>query len=340
MIKPYGFVYAALVLLATRTPLRVCLAAFVPLALWLGRDLVLWNGAAVPAGLQQEGHPPYGFGSSLAIHGWDGVVALAVTLWDSGLWAIVLFASALLSIGRSKELPLRLVALGALLFAVLQPQGFTHAYDSPGTDNATRYFLTFLVLGACALGAFAQRAPRFFGVVGLAFAALGIARVAGIFWNDATTHGLWLVLACAAALAFWPRLPKRRLAAGALALGLVAYATTLAGSHPLDYYDDWLGNGTPTHFFEWLAQRKPAALVAWRLHAGAVAAVSPGTRTLDAIEAEPCAEARREHALLALANQDPSGDADWKTRRRRALACGPPLYDDGVALVVAPPGSR
>ena len=336
LLKPYGFVYALLALGATRTRLRVCLAAFVPLALWIVRDLILWRGAAVPAGLQQEGNFPYGFATSLASHGVAGAIALVTALWDDGVWALVLFLSALASLAYGTERSLRIVALGALAFGIFQPQGFTHVYDSTGTDNTTRYFLTFLTLGACALVPLARRASSLAGIAGLAFTLYGIACVAAIFWNDATTHGLWLVLVCAGAVAFLPRLPGRGRAAVVLAMALVAYAATLAGSHPLDYYDDWLGAGKPTRFFEWLAQRKPPALVAWRLHAGAIAAVSPATRTLDAIEAAPCAEAQREHALLALANQDPSGDAAWSERRRQALACGPAIYQDGVVLVVAP----
>jgi hypothetical protein len=171
------------------------------------------------------------------------------------------------------------------------------------------------------------RAARTAGLVALVAAGFEVARIWGIYANDATTHATWcVVLALAAVLAVPPQ-RIRALATAALGLALVAYSAVLAGSHPLDYYDEWLRPApNPSRVFDWLAARR----------VGSLDVASPLSRVVEAGAGDPCAEARRLGALLVVATDDTVPPEDRALQRARGRSCGTVLYDDGAAAVVQP----
>jgi len=128
---------------------------------------------------------------------------------------------------------------------------------------------------------------------------------------------------------------------GLAALALIAYGVVLADSHPADYYDDGLmHDGHTSHFFAWLAKERPSAVVGDHILLGSIAVISPETRVQNTVSADPCADAERASALLVIADNPTTTDAAFEARRSSARACGKAIYDDGVALVIAPPGVR
>jgi hypothetical protein len=176
------------------------------------------------------------------------------------------------------------------------------------------------------------------GGIALVIAAYGLVHVGGIFWNDATTHNTPLIVLALAIVVLlpWERLRVWRLPAASCAL--TAYAVVLAGSHPLDYYEDWLSrDGAHSKFFHWLAETKPPALVGYGLRIGSVYAVSPTTRAIDTAVRNPCREAHNLGALLVVA-----GDilvtvrTSYEPRRAFAERCGAIVFDDGNTIVVNP----
>jgi hypothetical protein len=180
-------------------------------------------------------------------------------------------------------------------------------------------------------------AARAAGILALVAGGFEVARIWGIYANDATTHATWgVVLALAAVLAVPPQ-RIRALATGTLGLALVAYSAVLAGSHPLDYYDEWLRpTPNPSRVFDWLAARRAPVLVGWGLRVGSLDVASPISRVVEAGAGDPCAEARRLGALLVVATDDTVPPEDRALQRARGRSCGTVLYDDGAAAVVQP----
>jgi hypothetical protein len=72
------------------------------------------------------------------------------------------------------------------------------------------------------------------------------------------------------------------------------------------------------------------------LRLGAVNVLAPETRTLDLPDATPCAQARKEGALLVAVAQSDRSPASNAQRLSAARACGNPLYADAGGVAVAP----
>ncbi len=142
-------------------------------------------------------------------------------------------------------------------------------------------------------------------------------------------------------LAFVLLLPWDRIRSWALpaaGCALTAYAVVLAGSHPLDYYENWLGGGPGrSTFFRWLAATRPPAIVGYGLRIGSISAVSPTTRAIDAAAIDPCREAHNLGALLVVAGDVlVTAGTGYVPRRTFAEGCGPIVFDDGTTIVVNP----
>ena len=336
LLKPYGFLYAAVALATGRAAPRSWLVAGLPFAFWVARDAFGWRGAQFPpastavAGL---------WTTTIAAHGIAGAETLTRALLADGPWSALLFGAGLALIVFGRDAGLRLTAAAALLVFLCEPFGFDNPLPQLATGSSLRYALPFLALGALGLIPFARRLPLALGCAALAFAVWDGVRIVAIFWRDTTGHGEAWVLALAFAALLLAALRPRiaRVATPLLTLGLIAYAVVLAASHPVDYFNDaFSAPGARTQFFTWLNTHRPSALVAWNLRAGALVVVSPESRVLDGLERDPCGEAQRNHALL-VAYVEPSGAASRRDEvRERALDCGPALYRDPLVLVVAP----
>ncbi len=335
LLKPLGWLYAGLGLGIARPSWRIAAIALAPLALWALRDAVLWREAIIaPA----SSYYPNLFGTTILAHGWTGLVTLARALRESGLATTLLFAAALCSIAFARDPRLRLAAAASLAIFLLDPFGYINPQPQLATGNSLRYATAFLALGGVFLFELGRRMPIAGGMAALAIAVLNSSHTLGIFWNDATTHGTPLVTATVAAVLVLPWQRVKLWALPATACALTAYAVVLAGSHPLDYYEDWLGRGTsPSRFFHWVAATKPPALVGYGLRIGAISAVSPATRAIDADVHNPCREARTLGALLAVAGDIPvGGRTSYAPRRAFAERCGEIVFDDGNTIVVSP----
>ena len=312
LIKPYGFLYAGVAAAVTRAPFRSWLIGFAPLTFWLIRDAVLMPTATFQLKTTSEGRAlDGGFTTSIAAHGADGVLGLGRALVQDGPSTIILFVAALSGIFVAKPITIRLAIICAFAVFVLQPLGFTHIGEPFGTDTALRYGLPFLVAGALTLTPLARKAPLTCGIIAVLSAAYGAMRIVRVFMNDAMTHGTWwiVVLTALVILATPSRLRSR--AAGLLAMGIAAYAIVLAGSHTSGYYDDWLDGSTQqTKLFEWIARRKPSAVVGSHFRVGAINVVSPETHVADALPNDACEESERLHALLVLANDESGNTID------------------------------
>ena len=343
LLKPTGWIYALVALGLARAPLRIAAVALLPLVLWLLRDAILLPHAIISPSSSGFPHP---FTTTIAAHGWNGIATLGRALVGSDVATSLLLTAGFVSIAFASDGRLRVAALVALTVFFIHPFGFNDDHPQLATGASLRYAAPLLALGALFVNDLAGRSAGAAGgfvtiAVGapaLAIAGGGVLRVAGIYRGDVLTHGtLGVVVLMGVALLLPTRLNSRRAATAVAGAALVAYAVVLAGSHPLDYYEDWLAGGKDhSRFFHWLAQSKPDAIVGYGLRVGSVAAVSPATSAIDAIRADPCGEASRLGSLLAIAKDAPGPPPGRAARLRLAHRCGAIVFDDGMTIVVNP----
>jgi hypothetical protein len=335
LIKPDGWLYAGLGIAFASPPWRIVLLALVPLALWAVRDAILWQQAIIP---RASDYFVNWFGTTILAQGWQGLVALWSALLGDGIATTALFAAALCSIAFARDVRLRIAAAVSLAIFLLHPFGFVNPQPQLATGSSLRYAAPLLALGGLFLFELGRRIPTPTGIAALAMAALGVSRILGVFSSDATTHGTpFIVLGLAIVLLLpWDHIRSWTLPATGCALA--AYAVVLAGSHPLDYYEDWLARGSGhSTFFHWLAVTKPPAIVGYGLRIGSISAVSPTTRAIDAVVRNPCREAYNLGALLVVAGDIPvTVPTSYAPRRALAERCGSIVFDDGNTIVVRP----
>jgi len=349
LLKPTGWLYALLALVLGRVPLRIVGLALLPLILWLLRDTILIHDAIISPMNSSFPHP---FQTTIAAHGGDGIVTLARALIGNGAASALLFGAGVASIAFAGDRRLRVAAFAALIVFFLHPFGFNDDNPQLATGTSLRYAAPFFALGALFVSELASRGALALGglvqiaigTLALIVAGFGVGRVADVYWKDAMTHGTFAVIVVMAIALILPmRVDRLRLATTSASAAFVAYAVVLAGSHPLDYYEDWLGGPTVhSNFFHWLARAQPQAIVGYGLRVGSISAVSPATRAIDAIREDPCGEARRLDALLAIANDAPGPPPGRTAHLRIARHCGATVFDDGATIVVNPaaPASR
>jgi hypothetical protein len=336
LLKPFGWLYALTAGVASRANVRGMLLGFAPFALWLVRDAILWRGAIIPPASVMY---PNTFATTILAHGVEGVTTLAGALYHDGAATLALFLLGLGALIFGGARGFRVAALATLALFLINPYGFNDYHPQLASGASLRYGAPFLALGAVFGITGLARVPRlapFAGALALAFAALGAAHTYSIYRFDLLAQGTFWIVALVALVMLLPGRLARPYAIGALGLGLVAYACTLSGTHPLDYYDEWLHPPVRTKLFDWLAQNQPAAVVGSGIRTGAIAAVSPSSRVIDALVDDPCQEAREQRALLISSTDDTISPDDVAARRRNARACGTVLYADGAAMIVAP----
>jgi hypothetical protein len=245
------------------------------------------------------------------------------------------------AIAFSREPVVRWSALGAFVFFLIEPFGFQNDVPQLATGASLRFAIPCLVLGLVGAVSLLRRAENVVTIVCLALAAYQVSHVVAIFNADTITYGWPWVAALVGVAIVVDVVWTRGVLTGFAALALIAYGVVLASSHPADYYDDGLTrDGRSSHFFTWLAKERPPAIVGDHILLGSIAVISPATRIQNTVSGDSCADAERTSALLVLADDPASTDAAFEARRSAARACGKTIYDDGVALVVAPPGVR
>ena len=329
MIKPIGIAYALIAQLdSTRRFAPVRLLCFVPFAVWIVHDIVLWPHAVAANTVASLTTSQYGHVSTwqttVLAHGVHGVITLAAALRDEGFWAIVLTIAALTSPLLIKDRAFQLTAYAAFALFFVLPFAYENDSLQLANGHALRLFVRFWFWAR-------SRRPRACAVIPRhwpqpqSLQPRTTYRVDAIFWNDATTHRVLFVCAAAALLLLALRWRYRAPALAAFTAVLIVLSNGLAQSHPLSYYDDWIS--TPairSHFFEWLSAVRPPRIVVRNLSAGAINVVAPSSLTFDQ-NPDVCMQARDLQALV-VSLADSTG----------TLRCGRLIRDDGLIAVSSP----
>jgi hypothetical protein len=317
LIKPYGFLFAAIVLVVQRISLRTALVAFTPIALWLVRDAILMPSAMIPFSRNAS----TGFATTIVGNGTLGFATLAHAALAAGPGFVLASFLWVASIAFSRDLPLRICAIGCAFFFFFEPFGFKNDIPQLATGASLRYALPALAIGSVGAFAVLRRVEIVCGFASGVLALSQIRTVDAIFFNDATTHGVAIVgVMLAVALALGRTVPKS-FAVLFAGLALVTYASRLAGTHPLDYLSDALSAGRGTRVFSWLAATKPKRVVGVHVSIGMISLASPSTVAYDSDDRDPCRQARAAGALLMTPHDS---------------GCGRIVYADPFATVSRP----
>ncbi|HTV72806.1 MAG TPA: hypothetical protein VME66_03755 [Candidatus Acidoferrales bacterium] len=333
LLKPDGFVYALLALVASR---RLEIAGWLPFVVWVARDAILWDHALLPPSATR--YPLWE--TTVVAHGLDGVSLLARALVLDGPMTLLLFVGGVTGLFVLRDRRLLVAAIGALVLFWVLPMGFTGSTPQLATGHSLRFLIPFFCVCGIGLAALAVRVPRAAPYLAWALAASGIARITAVYWNDAHTRTSLFVLALTAALLiFSKRTLRPRLLAATFACAVVAAVAT-AGWAPAAYYDDWLGQRPrEPHLFAWLRAACPARVVTYDLRLGSIDTICPATETIDGWDRHACAQARAERALLISGPYEPGERSAFLLHRRETLRCGRLLFANGAAVVVDPPPS-
>lgn len=335
LIKPQGWLFALIALVARRARPRLWLAAAVPFGAWLIHDALLWRSAGIAPQSTMDASV---VSSTIVAHGVPALALLIRVALTVSPFALLTLLAALLGplLGRRDPRLGWAACAGALLFFVF-PFGYATAVAQLATGESLRFAAPAMAIGAVLLALPARRAAGAATAALLASTLYGIWYVLAIFWNDGGTHAALAFAALAVAIAALAHI--RRIAwANALAFGLaVVAATHLAARHPLDYYADALHVGAAKPgVYAWLERTRPAAIGGWGLRLGVVNVLAPSTRTLDLPDTAPCAQARSADALLVAVAQSDRSPAENAARLQRARTCGRAVYSDAIGVVVEP----
>jgi hypothetical protein len=334
LLKPQGWILAAIAMLARNAPRRVWLAWAGALALWVLHDAILWRNAAPGA---TSGSADV-LGSTIVAHGTAALATLGrVTLAAAPFALVALLAALFGPIVARRDRRLGWAALGAALLFFALPFGYATSVAQLATGASLRFAAPAIAAGAVILTGPARRAA------GIATALLALSTIFGvwyvlaIFWNDGGTHVAlaFAILAIAvAALARsasvqWPN---------AIAFAFAVIVTThLAARDPLDYYNDSLRAGPASPgVYRWIVNARPASVGGWGVRLGVVNVLSPSTRTADLADAQACTQAQADHMLLVAVAQHDLAAGKNERRLRDARECGRVLYEDPTAVVTQP----
>lgn len=338
LIKPQGWIFSGIALVARRAPRQAWLAVAAALGLWIARDALLWNAAILAPASTAYGNIA---GSTIVAHGPAALLLLLRVGASISPFALIALAAALLAPAiLTKQRPLGWSAFAAALLFFVLPFGYDTSVAQLATGASLRFAAPAVAAGALALAPVAARFSYLAIALLWAAAIYGIVYVLGIFWNDGSTHAALPVAVAAVAIAAVVR--NRRAAwvpATAFGVAVVA-ATHLAGRHPIDYYADSLrvGEAQPG-LYRWVSMQHPPRIGGWGLRLGVVNVLSPATQTMDLPDAAPCAIARRYGVLLTAVAQNDLAPQLNAQRLAVARNCGAVAYEDPIAVVARPGGA-
>ncbi|MHB8432940.1 MAG: hypothetical protein ACYDCA_04945 [Candidatus Tyrphobacter sp.] len=334
LVKPDGWIYAAVALAASVAKPRAWLAAAGAALLWAVHDAVLWHGAFVPPASTAF---PHLWNSTMLAH---PLATLEYGVAASAKFApfgFLLILAALASPRLARDAPLARAGIAAALVALVMPFGYASASAQLATGASLRYFAPAMAVGALVLAPHLLRLPK------LALRLL-LAAIAGealmlllIYGNDRVT--LWAPVAALLvpfAVAFARRANARLALAAAFACAIVV-TTFLATRTTTRFYADALAvRGVRSGVYAWMAREKPARIAGWGLRIGTAAVLSPATTAVDVPDADPCGHARRANALLVAVAESSHSDRFNRLRIHDAALCGKSVYRDAIAIVVDP----
>jgi hypothetical protein len=338
LIKPQGWLLAAIALVAGKAKPGVWLISSSALALWLLRGALLWKHAVIEPASTEYGSF---FGTTILAHGWPALALLAhVAFAASPFAAIALLAALAGPLVARRERRLGATACAAALLFFLLPFGYASSVEQLATGASLRFAAPAVAAGAVILGSLAQRIAS---ATALLFAStlFGVGYLLAIFWNDAPTRAAPAVALVAVGAVAGARSIRR---VWPIAVGLIVIAAAadfLAASHPVDFYTDALRvGGRTTGFYSWIDRNRPSGIGGVGLALGTVNVLSPQTRTVEISDVNSCARARAQGVLLVAIAEDGRTAAFNRARLRAARECGAVRYDDGIAVVTAPGNPR
>jgi hypothetical protein len=336
LIKPQGWIIAAIALLASRARPILWVGTFAALGLWVIRDAALWKSAVSPPAASMAGGGFYG--STILAHGVGAFALLAaVALHLSPFVLIALIAALLGPLIAARDRALGWAAFAALLLFFVLPFGYETSVAQLANGESLRFAAPAIAAGVLLLAPLGRR----FAAVAIPLLWLstlyGCWFVLALFWNDGSTHVALAVAALGVAIAATANLTRLRFVTAVAFFAAVVLATHLAARHPLDYYNDSLSiGGTSPGVYRWIERTRPAEIGGWGLRTGVINVLSARTQTLDLADNDACAQARARAALLVAVAQDDLPSETNARRLRTARACGSILYGDSIGVVTKP----
>ncbi len=336
LIKPQGWILAAIALMASRARPILWAGTFSALGLWAVRDAALWKSAIASPAASAAGGGFYG--STILAHGVGAFALLATVAVHLSPFALIALIAALLGpLLAIRDRALGWAAFAAVLLFFVLPFGYETSVAQLANGASLRFATPAIAAGALLLAPLVRR----FGVpatVLLWISTLyGCWFVLAIFWNDGSTHVALAIAVLGVAIAVMANRTRLRFVTAAAFLAAVVLATHLAARYPLDYYNDSLSvGGRSPGVYRWIERTQPAEIGGWGLRAGVINVLSPHTQTLDLADTDPCAQAIAHGALLvAVAQNDLPSEANAQ-RLRTAHTCGSILYEDAIGVVAKP----
>ncbi|HEY2554681.1 MAG TPA: hypothetical protein VGI15_05465, partial [Candidatus Cybelea sp.] len=208
LIKPQGWLFTLIALLAGRARFRVWCAAAAALGAWLLRDALLAKAAAIsPAAAASYANP---YASTILAHGLAALWLLATVAVRLSPFALVAICAAAAGPLIARDRRLGWAALASVAVFLALPFGYETAVAQLATGASLRFAAPAIVLGALLLTPALRRAAIASTVLLLCSTIFGAWYVLAIFWNDGSTHVALLAAAVGAAVAAATRAPSLR----------------------------------------------------------------------------------------------------------------------------------
>lgn len=334
LLKPDGWIYAAIALAASSAKPRAWGAAAAAFIVWGIHDALLWHGAFVPPASTAISHL---WRSTMLAHPLATLkygFAAAARLAPFGF---LLLLAAFASPRLARDSTLAKAGIATAFVALVMPFGFANAQAQLVSGASLRYFAPAMACGALVIAPSLAAFASFALWLLLAATVLESLGVLAIFLNDRVSlAAVTLAPAVAVIVAVAHKLRLRYSLAVAAGCAIVV-TVLLAGRTPTRFYADALAvRGQRSGIYAWLARAQPPRVAGWGLRIGTVAVLSPRSVAMDVPDADPCGHAQRANAVLVAVAESTQPDSFNRLRIHDAALCGRVLYRDPVAIAVEP----
>lgn len=335
LVKPDGWMYAALALAASSAKPRAWLAAAGAALAWLVHDAVLWRGAFVPPASTAF---PHLWRSTMAAHplGTLGLgFAAAAHLAPLGL-LLILFAIASPWLARGS--PLAVAGIGAVVLALFMPFGFADANMQLAGGASLRYFAPAIAAGTIVVAPHLLKLGSYALWLLLAATIGELIRVLATFASDRIAFSAIVVGLLLPTVVAFARRTRAAVPALALAAACAIVLTSVLATRTTSRFfaDGSAVRGHRSGIYAWLQRTRPPRVAGWGLRVGAVAVLSPSSVAVDVPDADPCGHAKQAGAVLVALAESTRPDSFNRQRIHSAALCGRTLYRDPIAIAVEP----
>ncbi|MDP9017633.1 MAG: hypothetical protein M3N19_04875 [Candidatus Eremiobacteraeota bacterium] len=334
LTKPSGFLFAVIAILSARRLQLIALLSFVPLAIWIARDVLVAGHSKVGAQAIAGGY----WASTIAANLPHLSTALISGLHVAG-FSCVLFLC-LPIVGLFLRAVRRIAAAGcaALIVFAFLPMSFgaaSSAFLNAGTS--LRFAIPAMSAGTIVLLYLASKARTAVSILAGGIALTGVVQVSLVFASDGVAlNGIWIALLLASA-ACTDRTRLQMITKLAIVVVLIT-GSWLASQRAPAFYANWMRalDGTPTKAFAWIADHRPARIVAADFRTGTILMASPATRVLDVDDRAACKAAHDTGALLFAGTDRDVSEIEQQRRFTLVRSCGTVIFQDKAALIVNP----